>query len=336
MITSKKAVLVTTEIANNNSNFEAIVPIQSLSEVEGIWRYNKTPIILKENIGQTHNYNMLYLSPYIVTIQDFIDFCHGNDIECGEYLENNKYNTFSEKCFLCNSGHHEGYPDYVSFNANVSIDNIVIYQSEHFTVKIELGCMTKGMLMINHKEHILSAAQIPVDQMDEYHQVMQDIEFLLKAVYGEQQPVIFFEHGSHPSGISSHRRSIVHHHTHVAVGLKFEQKYLDMVCLKPISDICQLNSFKYFSYQEGANGQLYAVWDPEVYVQRQYPRQIIGLMLGIENAKTNWRNEPFEHNISETFRDIYKFLIANKPFLSSRLVKATDCFLKGYPLRADF
>ena len=335
MITTKKAVLVTSEITESNSNFEAIVPIKDLSEAEGVWRYNKTPIILKENIFST-DYSLLYLSPYVVTVDDFIDFCHGNDIECGEYLEKNKYNTFSEDCFLCKSGHHIGYLDYVAFNANISLDNMVIYQSEHFTVKVELGCMKKGMLMINHKEHILSAAQIPLEQMEEYHQVMQDIEFLLKAVYGEDQPIIFFEHGSHPSGISSHRRSIVHHHTHVFVGIRFEQKYLDMVCLKPISDITQLKSFKYLSYQEGTDGQLYAVWDPKVYVQRQFPRQVIGLMLGLENSKTNWRNEPFSENIVETFKDLYRFLTTNHQFLSTRIVNATDCFLKGYSLRTGF
>ena len=109
-----------------------------------------------------------------------------------------------------------------------------------------------------------------------------------------------------------------------------------MVCLKPIDDICKLKNVKYFSYQEGTDGQLMAVWDPEVYVQRQYPRQIIGMMLGLDNAKSNWRFEPFLDNLSQTLYDFYAFLSANRNSLSPRIIHATECFTKGFPLRVDF
>ena len=49
-----------------------------------------------------------------------------------------------------------------------------------------------------------------------------------------------------------------------------------MVQLRPINDITELYKTKYFSYQLGANGQLWAANDPNVYVQRQYPRQYQG------------------------------------------------------------
>lgn len=185
--------------------------------------------------------------------------------------------------------------------------------------------------MISPKKHILSAAQIPDNQIEEYVQAKHDVEFLLKGALGDK-PVIFFEHGSAPDGFSTHQRAIVHAHVHVAWGVKFTQKYLDMVCLQP-TDIKELATKKYLSYQEGADGEFLAVYDPEVYVQRQYPRQVMGELLGVENEKTNWRNEAFEENFWITFDRWFAFLTDNWDKLPERIKKATESFCEGYALR---
>jgi hypothetical protein len=194
--------------------------------------------------------------------------------------------------------------------------------------------MKKGMLMINPKKHILSAAAIPDEMLKEYFEVMDDVEFILKLTYGDDD-VIFFEHGSAPDGISSHQRSIVHAHTHVAWGVSFAQKYLDAVCLEPVEDIRSLRGKKYMSYQNGTKGQFIAVSDKRVYVQRQYPRQVIADIIGLDNRLSNWRVEPFDENIAETFADIYNCLTKYKCFLSERIVKNTECFVTGYLLRTN-
>ena len=342
MITRNKVVLV---IPNTDTlmdiNYEAIEVIEDASRVEDIWRCNKTPAILEKNAAEAiSRYPFLVLPAFIFGHEHFINFCHENGIECGEYRSSVKHNTAEDRCFLCAVGKHldpDGtpYPTLADFNQHTpEVNDVIIYESQNFYVKIEYGCLKKGMVMICPKEHILSAARIPNNQMAEYNQVMKDVEFILKAVYGDE-PVIFFEHGSDPSGFSSHKRSIVHAHTHVAWGIKFDQKYKDMVCLKEVDYIKVLYETKYFSYQEGATGTLLAVSDPDVYVQRQYPRQIIGLMLGIPNEKTNWRKEAFMDNIIATFDDICAYLTENQKFLSPRIIKATEGFVKGYPLREN-
>ena len=169
------------------------------------------------------------------------------------------------------------------------INDMIIYESENFYIKIEYGCLKRGMVMICPKFHVLSVANIPDKYMEEYVQVMRDIEYLLKGIYGEA-PVIFFEHGSASNGIATHKSSVVHAHTHVAWGVPFEKKYLDMVCLKPARDIRDFKDRKYMSYQEGTDGQLLVVADSQVYIQRQYPRQVIGDMLGIEPEQTGVMN----------------------------------------------
>ena len=340
MITRNRIVLVVsnTDIMND-IKYEAIQLITNASEVESVWRCNKTPIILEEHAKEViETYRYLMLPNFIFGHEHFINFCHERGIECGEYRSDTKHNTADDRCFLCAVGNHldangKSYSSLAEFNQfTPEVNDVVIYESENFYVKIEYGCLKKGMVMICPKQHILSAARIPNDQMAEYKQVMMDIEFLLKEVYGDE-PVIFFEHGSDPSGFSSHKRSIVHAHTHIAWGIKFDQKYIDMVCLKEVESLKVLYDTKYFSYQEGTNGKLLAVSDPNVYVQRQYPRQVIGEMLGIPNELTNWRKEAFMDNIIATFDDIHSYLTKKHPFLCSRIVKATEGFVTGYPLR---
>lgn len=336
MITENKVVLSTNSETIYGLKYEAIVPIGRSHDVETIWRCNKTPIIMVKDVtlAMKKRYSILEIPTYIVGEEDFTAFCHRNGIECGEVIEGKKFDTSKESCFLCDIANHMGIkgPTYVYNKKTKNETDMIIYESSNFFVKIELGCMKKGMLMVCPNEHILSAAAIPDKILSEYQQVLADIEFILKGTYGDET-VIFFEHGSSPDGYSSHKRSIVHAHTHVAWGVRFEQKYLDMVSLKYVEDIRMLRGKKYLSYQEGIHGKLLAVSDPLVYVQRQYPRQIIGLMLGIENEKTNWRKEPFLQNCSDTFKDIYMFLEQNKQFLNPRIVKATEGFVKGYPLR---
>lgn len=320
-------------------NYEAIEKITDASMVCDVWKRNKTPAILKKNAEEVmHNFDYVVVPKYIFGAEHFIAFCHKHEIECGEVITGKKIDTSKERCFLCSIGAHEDKdgksvnPLFIFNQTTEEINDIIIYESENFFVKIEYGCMKKGMLMICPKEHVLSSARIPKEHIEEYEQVKKDVEFLLKAIYGNQ-PVIFFEHGAAPSGFTSHERSIVHAHTHVAWGITLEKKYQEMVCLKEVKE--SLYDTKYFSYQEGTDGKLLAVWDKNVYVQRQYPRQVIGLQLGIPNEKTNWRKEAFMDNIKATFKDFYEYLSANQSFLCERIVTATEGFVKGYLLRED-
>ena len=337
MLTEKKMVFV---LDNKDSQllekirFEAVSYIEDESEVPIVWKRNKTPIILESNLSKEfrENHECVYVPNIFTDSNDFIEFSHGLGVECGEFMSKEKYDTSKDACFLCDIASRGGYKTTMEFNAYTpNFHDIVIYETENFDVKVELGCINPGLLLISPKKHILSNAQIPVEQLEEYDNVKHDVEFLLKGALGDK-PVIFFEHGSAPDGFSTHQRAIVHAHVHVAWGVKFTQKYLDMVCLKP-TDIKELATKKYLSYQEGADGEFLAVSDPEVYVQRQYPRQVMGALLGIENEKTNWRNEAFEENFWITFDRWYAFLTENWDKLPERIKKATEAFCEGYALR---
>ena len=335
MITKRRVVLVVKdERIAKMIRFEAIEFISGEAEIQSVWENNKTPIILEENLNaKVRAYPLLYVQTPYIDAENFIAFCHSNGIECGEYMSKERYDTSKEDCFLCDIGSYGGYKSAKAFNRHTEHNNsMIIYDSKNFIVKIELGSMTLGMLMICPKKHILSAAQIDDSaQVKEYEQIKQDIEWILKGAFGDK-PVIFFEHGSAPHGFSSHQRSIVHAHTHVAWGIKFPDEYLTMVRLEP-TDIKDLATKKYLSYQCGADGEFLAVCDQNVYVQRQFPRQVIGELVGIPNYKTNWRVEPFEDNMEATFSAICEFLVKNRKFMASRIRKATKPFVDTYPER---
>lgn len=337
MLTIKKVVLVSEASLLEQFVFEAIKVVEDLSEVEEVWKNNKTPMILREFYDADplkDKYTKLNVPDELRDENDFIAFCHGNGFECGEICKGQKFDTTKDECFLCYIGKHPGTT--TEFNINTpKFSDIIIYESENFFVKIELGCLIPGMVMINPKEHHYSMARLPEEQFEEYYEVMRDVEVILKGAYGADLPVIFFEHGSAPTGFSSHAKSIVHAHTHVAIGCAFDKEYLDMVRLQPVEELNSLYKSKYMSYQCGTKGQLMAVSDPAVYVQRQFPRQVIAYMNDIPNELSNWRVEPFNANIRQTFNDIWMYLNEAND-IPERIWERTKGFYEAIPLRTNW
>ena len=170
--------------------------------------------------------------------EQFIEFCHANGIESGEYISGIKYDSNKERCILCELASCKGMNgDMAFYNRNVTRPvDCIIYDSRYFYVVPELGALKLGFLMIVPKEHYLSVAQYPPALLKEYQQVCEDLEEILKNTFGAKI-VTFFEHGTAPGGYTSHKKSIVHAHTHVVTDFIMEDKYKEMVQLKTIDDI---------------------------------------------------------------------------------------------------
>lgn len=333
MITRNKIVLGIDTKLLHEVKYEAIESVSNIRDLESCWARNKTPMVDTQSkmygIFKDVYRSIFFEVPSHCFAQrgDFPTFCHNLGIEPGEYMSQKKYDTTKEECFLCEIIANKNTEE---FNERCHRNDMVMYESANFIVKIEYGCLIPGMVMICPKKHIMSAAAIEDEEMEEYKTVMKDVEFLLHGIYGFEKSVIFFEHGSAPDGFSSHQRSIVHAHVHVAVGIAFTQRYIDMVSLKP-TKLENLKGKKYMSYQVGTSGDFLAVSDPNVYVQRQYPRQVIAELVGIPNEKSNWRVEPFICNMEDTFKSWYKFLTENSFALNDRIINNTKCFVVGYP-----
>lgn len=340
MLNLKRVLLVVEKKSFFEANsFEAIKEIKKPNEIAEVLNCYKTPFISRKTWKRWKRLNMhhaLTISvlkvPYLKTPKQFIRFCHENSFECGELVKKQSFDTRKEECFLCGIANHE--TTVADFNKQLpkeKVSDTIIYESPNFFVKIELGCMIPGMLMINPKEHFYSMAELPSNLLLEFYEVKRDVEKILKMAFGANQKVIFFEHGSSPTGFSSHEKSIVHAHTHVVIDCPIPSKYLDDVRMTRIKNITELKGKKYFYYEQD-DIQL-AISDPKVYIPRQYPRQIIGYIRKIPNKKTNWRVETFHDNMIETLNKLYLSLSRNVKEFDERIISRTMGFVKGYTMR---
>ncbi len=333
MISTKKVVLETNKGKDFFERFEAIEIIERLSQIQDVWSRNKTPMLSKESVAKLSitSYQLVEVPEEIIgDIEAFTDFCHNNGFECGEYRTGVIYDTKEEPCIFCQMAKYKGFSNLEKYNQFVEKPvDCIIYESPSFYVVPELGALKQGFLMIVPKEHILSVAQFPEELMPEYLEVCKDVEeILLKAFNGKS--VAFMGHGSGPSGKTSHKKSIVHAHTHVVVDFELKEKYQRMVQMKKCENISDASDVHYFSYQQSTDGQLMIAMNPEVYVQRQFPRQVMAEELGLAPDQYNWRWYEFDEITDATLFHLNKMLRREK---SGRIFERTRDFVKGFSRR---
>jgi len=342
MITEKRWLLYTSNerILKLLKKFEGVEEITDDEQVEEVWSFNKTPVVNHKRVAVSKHIEVALQVPEWKS-EDFIRFfekwAHAHGFECGEFKTGEIVNTREESCVLCAIGAHKGLSkSLMVYNENVPQEmDCIIYESAHFFVTSELGALKRGYLMIIPKEHdYLSIAQLPGIYRSEYQEVCRDVECILKGAFGDK-PVSFFEHGSGPSGLTSHKKSIVHAHTHVVIDFVLKQKYLNMLQMKRLDDLSKARETHYFAYKVGADGKRYCCYDPRVYVQRQFPRQVMAMELGYTPEQYNWRKYKFEENMHTTLYYLYKYLSSNK-LLNPRIAERTKGFVDGYARREDF
>lgn len=333
MITKNRVVLETKKEEKFLTRFEAIEYIERFSQIKEVWDRNKTPVISRDNLSKISivEYQIIQISEELIgDIKAFTDFCHKNGFECGEYRTGEIFDTKKERCFMCEVSNYKGFETLERYNQFVEKPvDCIIYESENFYVVPELGALKQGFLMIVPKIHILSVAQFPEDLMPEYYEVCKDVEkILLKAFNGKT--VVFMEHGSGPSGKTSHKKSIVHAHTHVVVDFTLKEKYKNMIQMKKCNDISIAKDVNYFSYKESSHGQLFIAMAPDVYVQRQFPRQIMAEELGFAPDQYNWRWYEFDEITDATLFHINNML---KNETKGRIFERTRAFANGFSKR---
>lgn len=340
MITTKRWLLTTSskDIMKELKKFEAIKEVSCMHERNDVWKLNKTPVmLLTEEQSQMNDVPEILDIPFVtINPEEFTKWAYHNGFEPGEYSTGLKIDTRVESCVLCSLVKHKGISEdtFIYNNNEQNEADLIIYESPNFIVVPELGSIKPGYLMIVPKKHeYLSIAQMPKMYMPEYEQVCEDVETILKGAFGINKPVAFFEHGSGPSGITSHAKSIVHAHVHVIIDFELKQKYLDMVQMKPCPDISVAAHTHYFAYKVGAKGNCVCCYDDEVYVQRQYPRQIMAMEMGLAPNLYNWRKTHFVENIHTTLYRIWEYLSTNQ--LSYRIEERTSNFVVPYSRFAD-
>lgn len=212
--------------------------------------------------------------------------------------------------------------------ADPSPMNMVLYESEHFYVVPAKGALVEGYVMIVPKEHYLSFAALPKEQLVESMQVLADVQQIFGKIYGSNRFLVF-EHGSGKEGTCKHEKSIVHAHLHVMpYPPMMTKEILDRFQLEPI-EIEQISKYKdvpYLLYTDSETDWHISA-NPNVYLPRQCIRQLVGDHIGLEGQLWNWRRHSFMKEIRNTVVDYHRYLQAYFYSLDPRISQATAGFM---------
>lgn len=251
-------------------------------------------------------------------VRQFMEIASRENIDIGDHISNATTEGPSKKdCLFCKllAGHpvHE---------------QASLYETDNFLVVPGSGAFVDGYLMILPKAHIMSCAELNDEQMEELKGVMDDVKFILKSIYGSE--ILIWENGSGSGGKGKPKTSIVHAHVHVCPSTVDVLKTTKMtgVHLNHIEQ-SKLQQYRKNSYLFviDYDNEWYISSDPNLYIPRQYIRQILALGGNIEGNVWDWRRYPFWNNVEKSGETFLQFVRDNFETLSTRIQKATERFL---------
>lgn len=286
---------VTAEILNSVFHFNknAVVCCQTYDLKK--WSKFK-PLVIKLTRGRTDIGKGLMSVRNI--IRDFPKMMDSYNVDVGDHISQDSEGAATHgeaKCLLCD----------ILQKKSRQVEHIV-YQTDNFYVVPGTGAFFDGYLMIVPKAHVMSIANLPNDQLEEFYTVLNDIRTILKGIY--HKGVFAFESGSGKTGGGKHETSIVHAHFHLAPTKMPVLKEVQKSGLNPAliqkEELVKYkeNSYKLYVDQED-NWFIFS--NPQEYHPRQHQRQILAEYMGCYDIY-NWRKYPFRERmdvIANEFRE---------------------------------
>lgn len=220
---------------------------------------------------------------------------------------------------------------YCKYLNHTSTDYIkrTVYESENFFVIPTIGQFIKGYLLIIPKAHVMSMAEFNNKLMDEFNSVLDDVCTILKLTYNYSK-LLVWENGTGNSGKGKAKDSIVHCHVHVAPS-NLTADIIEGKSIFPLIPIstCNIKDYSKYSYLLIKDGldKWRINYKPEVYIPRQYVRQLLAEEYSIPGEQWNWREYPFKNLLLETVNDILTAIKENWDNLSPRIKQNTKNFI---------
>ena len=284
----------------------------------------KTVVLIGVN-NSSQMYNISIHNPdnkanFISILKQFQEIAENCNIDIGDHRSNATKEGPSqnpEDCVFCR--YLAGHPDHYQPS---------IYESPNFVVMGNTGHFVLGSLLIIPRKHIMSCAELSPEELYELNDVIKDCKYILKAIFG--MDTLLWENGSGTGGRGKDKSSIVHAHIHM--------NPCDMDCLKVSTEkgitpqninFLSLPKYQDESYLLIQNYDLkwYIVSNPELYIPRQYVRQLVAEHIGLPGDLWNWRKYLFLDNVRVTTYMIRDYLITNKDSLPERIFKRTRHFV---------
>lgn len=202
-----------------------------------------------------------------------------------------------------------------------------VYESESFFVLPTVGQFITGYLLVIPYEHVTSNGELDSKRLEEFKQVLQDVEYLLKITYNASN-VLVWENGSGNGGIGKAKDSIVHSHVHVCPSQYTSEKIMEVSGF-PFETITldDLKDYTEHSYLLVRTPN-HDVWkinnNPNLYIPRQYVRQLVAEEYELPGDSWNWRTHHFSDKMYQTVEDIKAALQRNWDTLPERIKNNTS------------
>ena len=260
------------------------------------------PIVVKIVRGDSNFDNMELGLENIM--DDFPKLMDTLNVDVGDHIIDDSASVKSDtdNCMICRIAH--GKP--------IRKDEHIIYESKNFFLVPGLGAFYEGYVMLCPKRHIMSFAELNEEEHEEFLQVLDDVRYILKSVYGQE--VFAFECGSGRNGGGKHATSIVHAHLHFAPTdmpvLQCVQKsgiFPGLICP---NDLGKYGEYPYMLYID-QNDDWYISSNPNSYYPRQHPRQVLADYMGLPKGEYNWRTHAHEEQMAVIYDEIASFLRKN-------------------------
>ena len=251
-------------------------------------------------------------------VRQFMEIAEEHDIDIGDHVSNaSTKSPLKSDCLFCKL--LAGKPVH---------EQASLYESENFLVIPGSGAFLDGYIMILPKPHVMSCAELDFEQRMEMLEVIEDIKIILRGIY--KKDVLVWENGSGLDGKGKPKTSIVHAHIHACPSALniVETTNATGIPIQPIS-FENLPKYKENSYLliMDYDANWYISYDHNLYIPRQYVRQLIALEHNINGEFWNWRTFPFWDNVEKTGNDFLSYVKENYGELSTRIRKATAKFI---------
>lgn len=183
----------------------------------------------------------------------------------------------------------------------------IIWENEDFLVLPTVGCLRPGYCLFMPYEHTKSFASLAVNEIKQAFALVETHRQNLESIFGK---TIIAEHGS--GGYSQKGASCCDHaHLHLipmpnqveAVYEIYEDVGGKPMEIKTVDDFAKLKNQPYMLLSP--QPEVYYVWTNTDNFSRQFIRQVVAKLIGIEN-KYDWREHSFSENMSVTQNIICK------------------------------
>lgn len=329
----------------NQLVFKGAVKISSdfitAKQILDAWHHNKSVICCGE---VPESFRSLAIEVRIVTsdsagLTNVIDINHDivkqfeyiaekNNVDIGDHKSNSSGLTGFPSiadCKYCNYMKANFYDDRIS-------NYRITYRSDHFAVMPGLGQFINGYFLVIPFHHIMSTGELTnPNLLLELFEVIDDMKYILNLTYNSSN-ILVWENGTGNGGYGKAKDSIVHAHVHLAPSsLSARQiQSISGFSFKEIhsKEIFDFGERSYLLIQGTEENQWFINDDPELYIPRQYIRQLIADEYDLGEV-WNWRTHEFSDKILQTMADVNHALKNNWTRLPARIRERVSPFVNN-------